>query len=1037
MQWARGFAARVSIIGSLILLMLLRHGLESVAVAQHLVWFPLPEEGCPKEQPDCSQLVQSIHWFYALLPLAIVLLLSAGILLIWAERRSRSFLAVYGLSAMAALFSSTIVWRLPFHTHSTVWLVWAPLLAALLLLAARLLWLTDTAGSSVAPKGHAGLRRVAWALRRNRLTIALVVIYVAMFLFVPQTSGQAIDAVRQWSFSRAGGALAFVGLASAFLLSVTILETSCRLEVRRRVERGAFSLRVWVGVGIACLLGGAITWWAGGFGLGVVILGGICLVMALFDVLPTPQLDNPEELEGPTVASTNAPTRTATQSADLTLSPIAQWLVATPLAVLGMALGLVALDGFAMGVENARSWLVLCTLCVGLAAAFSMSAEATDSTEGSAFISHRSLRLLAPAILASAAAGLVTTSPIPLAVVVTAYAAVVLVNRRWADLALGVPLSIGAGLAALVAVHRNPIDAGESIGTIGLINVALAVQVSLGFAVVFATLRNRPPRALEWLGMRVQPLLTPLLVWWVVAGSVLPTGMHQVEVLQPEPVVGAPGWSRATPGLEQAFNAWVAAQPEFQAESIGIPGSGVRADKPVPLMLVAAHGGGIRAAYWTSIVMDCVVARSGETGAWEDSRFCSGEARAPDEIQAAARRVFLASGVSGGSVGLAAYSQSLLSGQLLDDRTWMRQLLGNDFASPTVGWGLFHDLPNHFLGLAPGEEPCVDRARLACWKRDRAAVLASQLDAASDNQAPNLRQTWDERFAEDEAVRTRAETVPLLVFNSTLVGGSGAAIVSAAKLGHHNLNLDKSTNARSTGSREPMPLTGYRETIDVLCETGDLKISTAAVLSARFPVVSPSARLSATCRDDGTKDYFEYGNCIEEPCSMNLVDGGYFDNSGLLTVSGIWPELRRLVAQHNKGDGPKIAPFILDIDSQYQRIDTGETEADNASEALAPLQTLMGSGAVEEFARGRIYASFPRLCVVTVAPVVHPGQMAPLGWSMSTSTMDEIDLALDHPDRDGGGKASGRRMNVPVIQSWLAGEEPTVQTKGKLSRCAP
>src|SRR4029077_1577697 len=86
---------------------------------------------------------------------------------------------------------------------------------------------------------------------------------------------------------------------------------------------------------------------------------------------------------------------------------------------------------------------------------------------------------------------------------------------------------------------------------------------------------------------------------------------------------------------------------------------------PLPFVLVAAHGGGIRAAYWTALALDCIVGVSTENVTKAqvaaddpDSRqaTCESPRRTATRQQQAARRIFLASGVSGGAMGLYAYA---------------------------------------------------------------------------------------------------------------------------------------------------------------------------------------------------------------------------------------------------------------------------------------------------------------------------------------------------------------------------------------------
>jgi hypothetical protein len=61
----------------------------------------------------------------------------------------------------------------------------------------------------------------------------------------------------------------------------------------------------------------------------------------------------------------------------------------------------------------------------------------------------------------------------------------------------------------------------------------------------------------------------------------------------------------------------------------------------------------------------------------------------------------------------------------------------------------------------------------------------------------------------------------------------------------------------------------------------DVRMSTAATLSARFPVVSPEGVIAPRVRVDS------------EPSVFRLVDGGYYDNSGLATALALAALVRR------------------------------------------------------------------------------------------------------------------------------------------------
>src|SRR5262249_45412635 len=77
----------------------------------------------------------------------------------------------------------------------------------------------------------------------------------------------------------------------------------------------------------------------------------------------------------------------------------------------------------------------------------------------------------------------------------------------------------------------------------------------------------------------------------------------------------------------------------------------------------------------------------------------------------------------------------------------------------------------------------------------------------------------------------------------------------------------------------------------------NFRLSTAASVSARFPWVSPAATIPA-------KDEFSPPSIKK----TRLVDGGYFDNSGVETAVDLLQSLEDQVNEINKaGDGPKVA----------------------------------------------------------------------------------------------------------------------------------
>ena len=204
------------------------------------------------------------------------------------------------------------------------------------------------------------------------------------------------------------------------------------------------------------------------------------------------------------------------------------------------------------------------------------------------------------------------------------------------------------------------------------------------------------PTALRALGFKRFPAVALILVWALIVAMFDPAGFHNARRRQVMPFT-------APPSLEQAYDAWLAAGPAVSAH---------------PLVLVAAEGGGIRAAVWTALVMECVfgpgpVKVTGSDPTKTVDPVCaegsSFDAKAAgDEVRANRLPVFLASGASGGSVGLAAWSARRVD--LAENEegvpTDIDDLLKSDYVASDLGRLLTGDTLHQLLAQ-PGPD---DRA---------------------------------------------------------------------------------------------------------------------------------------------------------------------------------------------------------------------------------------------------------------------------------------------------------------------------------------
>ena len=245
-----------------------------------------------------------------------------------------------------------------------------------------------------------------------------------------------------------------------------------------------------------------------------------------------------------------------------------------------------------------------------------------------------------------------------------------------------------------------------------------------------------------------------------------------------------------------------------------------------PIYLVAAAGGASRAAYWTGVVL---------TNLENHARLRGREF---------ARNVYAVSGVSGGSLGLAAFVAALAAEQAmgpLPARDGSGPLaprptdfLARDFLAPAVGQMLYSDTIARFLPL-----PCLacDRSRglEEAWARDWQRHSPAQ-------------GAW---FTQPLRVAGQAPAaVPRMIFNTTTVGDGRLVVQSDLQF---------------------VPTDAY-DVFDGTLDTARLTHAGAVHNSARFTYVSPAAAI----RHPGDGRIWDY-----------VVDGGYFENSGVAALNAM------------------------------------------------------------------------------------------------------------------------------------------------------
>jgi hypothetical protein len=532
---------------------------------------------------------------------------------------------------------------------------------------------------------------------------------------------------------------------------------------------------------------------------------------------------------------------------------------------------------------------------------------------------------------------------------------------------VGVPVAIvlvvlGAMLTA-IALASPWLAAKVTNGTIGIICGFVAVAALVGTVLVALSERVRPPGVFRVFRFRQLPVLTLVVVWFLAVSFVDKDGTHSIRQAR-TPQADKP----ALIDVQAAFRRWVNQAP--------VIGEGESATKP--LVFAASEGGGIRAAYWTAQVLDCLVYESDPCGG------LGGKA-------VTAHSIFVASGISGGALGLAEFSAE--QDRRGSEDTWIQQRLDDDYVAPTFARMLFGDLPNAFIRL----RSVSDRAAVLegswerSWPKKTKDSLGEGFFGTSSKHFPLLMLTGTSvtdgcRF---EVSPLRTALPPARYKQDGVITQLGEACRSVELF---DVGPPPNPYTKPQG-RTDWILAATKDSDDYLCS--DIHLSTAALLAARFPYVTPSGRVQ----------------CGEH--ASFVVDGGYFDNSGLSPILELWNALLPLVADENRRRStskPCIVPLLVHIDNHYA--DVGGPAANTRPQEVAvPLQTLLSTrNGHDQDARIEAMLSFskriaPDLGVVETArdgsvgradrianlyPRAHPGTEPPLGWTMSDISRNDL-----------------------------------------------
>ncbi|MDO5498200.1 MAG: hypothetical protein Q4F67_00800 [Propionibacteriaceae bacterium] len=500
-------------------------------------------------------------------------------------------------------------------------------------------------------------------------------------------------------------------------------------------------------------------------------------------------------------------------------------------------------------------------------------------------------------------------------------------------------LSIAGGLGLLTVAIWPGIAGAVGVSATVLLAAGLIALFVGGLVVLGQDLR--PPEALDRLGFRTTPVAL-LLIGLLLLANLSPasTRIHGLRTL--------PGELPERPSLSQAFETWLRTTDGCGRDL----GGGLRWR---PLLLYAAEGGGVRAAYWTASAIDAIAATDAD---------CA--------------QAFLSGGASGGAVGLtvAQVSEPGEAGHAVT-------ALSRSDALARASLGMFvRDVLRAGTGLpltTPGQDPqWQDRAALIerAWEQTVPALNAAYLDPRQPGPPGNL------------ILNTTAVSSGCRTYLSQLALPSGAATPPAAG----DCDGDRTPGGRSVDF--------FAHDAAARC-VGPLRASTAALTASRFPYVTPAAAVGCP------------GQELDQ-----LVDGGYVENTGLGTLVDLWPEVSALVREHNDralaGTGSDLVVPMVVFLTNSPGTDLAPPGRPITEELLVPpvaflraggaqaspsalLQRLRGtasaglwSGTPQEPALDRL----PQRRVFVVYPATRPALTAPLGWTLSGMSRASMDQAL-------------------------------------------
>ncbi|MET4121073.1 hypothetical protein ABIB85_007503 [Bradyrhizobium sp. JR1.5] len=570
----------------------------------------------------------------------------------------------------------------------------------------------------------------------------------------------------------------------------------------------------------------------------------------------------------------------------------------------------------------------------------------------------------------------------------------------YSSFAFGV-LAVASGILLLAIVSRYSRGAAMGSGRSYLATAAMVATMLLiaafaisGTRIVVARVLMPVPLLamalflagfwLSWLGTEGRRRGFPIIICIVLAALLYSAfdlnDDHRVSTL---PNQSPP--SRTT--VRDQFRTWLEARSaDLSAFS----------SKKYPIYIVAAQGGGIYAAYHAAGFLATV----------------------QDDCPNFGRHIFAISGVSGGSVGGSVFASLLhqaseagvtnvIGGRpcrktndtspIFQDAT--DELLSEDYLTPLLGSFLF---PDAFQQILPIAVPPFDRAQSLelgleqSWQKIVASKQFRSLRGTNDKLTLPLSSSFTSLW---QPARSPA---PALVLNTTEVNSGQRRIIAPFEFEGIETSFVPIWSDTELARRFPKFVP-------------NISVSTAAFLSSRFPWVTPAGYFE----DVGPKD--------KKPVKVRVVDGGYFENSGLATALDLLSSLEAAVEAD-----PKLRPFrekieINIITLNSKRFDLGSFAG--FGEWLSPISSMMSTRnarAPLETSRAELLVARSAKASTGIAKKLFRfdldglGYPLPLGWRLSPVTRLLISNQLGTRSRCGAAPSADGEISPDCLKKVIA-----------------